>query len=377
MKPSHVIPVIVISQFAGTSLWFAGNTVLPAQVLSFVQFGFISGTLLFAVFSIPDRYSPSWVFFISSLLAALSNLLLAWFPSDPALIKTGRFLTGFFLAGIYPVGMKIAADWYEKGLGKVLGWLVGALVLGSASPFLLRSITLAQPASAIAWITSCLAVAGGLLVVLFIKDGPYRKKNTRFDPRAALAVFKPADFRSAAFGYFGHMWELYSFWAFVPFILKLNGGFTNEKIIAYSAFIVIAAGSVGCIASGYVAEKIGSARTAFIALLSSFICCLLAAIVIDLPGTVFTVFMVFWGFMVVADSPQFSSLVALTAPPEWKGTAITIVTCIGFAITIGSIEFMNAILEKPARLLYLAPGPAIGLFFLWRLAKRKPAKSAG
>ena len=373
--PSYIIPVIVISQFAGTSVWFAGNVIVK-EGLSFVQFGFITGTFLFALFSIADRFSPSKVFFVSSLFAAAANLSLGLFLDDAFNVKAARFFTGFFLAGIYPVGMKIAADWFREGLGKALGWLVGALVVGTALPWLISSLTDEFSPLTIVISTSAFAIAGGLAILLFVKDGPYRKANKTFNPAKAFSVFGYKDFRAAAFGYFGHMWELYAFWAFLPFLIQLHGNYSSSTVSLWS-FAIIAAGSLGCIIGGYIALKKGSAIVAFVALVISAICCILSPLLPQLPAILFFSMMLIWGITVVADSPQFSSLVATTAPAEWKGSAITLVTCIGFAITIASIELLRVILKEQNGFYILAAGPVLGLIFLWRLVRRTRKSGAG
>jgi len=384
----HILPLIVISQFAGTSLWFVGNAILPdiqkhlsvqnnaaGNITSVVQFGFIAGTLIFAIFSIADRFASAKVFFVSSLIAAFSNVAIIWFAKNLAGLYLLRFLTGFFLAGIYPVGMKIASDWYDKGLGKALGLLVGALVFGTALPHLLRSNMYALPWTQVLVFTSSFAVAGGLLVLLFVGKGPYRKPATRFQFSAIFQVFKSADFRSAAFGYFGHMWELYTLWAFVPYIFSFyNSGSHPALNIPLWSFLIIAAGGIGCIAGGYVSQKTGSSRVAFFALLTSGLCCLCSYAIFHLPPIFFLLTLILWGVAVAADSPQFSTLVARTAIPEYKGTALTIVTCIGFAITIVSIQFINYLqdwIKIDSLFVLLAPGPLIGLMFLFRLLKER------
>lgn len=231
--PKWILPIIVISQFCCTSLWFAGNGVMGDLVRNFnlnddalghltsaVQFGFISGTLVFALLTIADRFSPSKVFFVSALLGAICNTcMIGDFNSFTSLLLF-RFLTGFFLAGIYPVGMKIAADYFDKGLGKSLGFLVGALVLGTAFPHLLKDVLHTISWKYVLLMTTSLAILGGLVMILFVPDGPFRKLSKGLDFSAFSRVFKRHEFRSAAFGYFGHMWELYAFWAFVPVILK-------------------------------------------------------------------------------------------------------------------------------------------------------------
>ena len=190
------------------------------HLTSAVQFGFIIGTLIFAILTIADRFSPSKVFLVSALLGSLFNLGVIWEANHLLSLLSLRFFTGFFLAGIYPVGMKIASDYYEKGLGKSLGFLVGALVLGTALPHLLNEMTLVYSWKSVLITTSSLGVLGGLLMVIMVPDGPFRKKSKRTDLPAFFSVFRNLKFRSVAFGYFGHMWELYAFWAFIPIMLK-------------------------------------------------------------------------------------------------------------------------------------------------------------
>ena len=383
----YILPIIVLSQFAGTSLWFAGNAILPdiqhdlsadgntiGNITAVVQFGFIAGTLAFALFAVADRFDPSKVFFVSSTLAAISNLAIIWFATNTTSLFVLRFITGFFLAGIYPVGMKIASDWYEKGLGKALGYLVGALVVGTAFPHLLKSDLYNLPWKEVMVFTSCFAFIGGLMIVLFVGDGPYRKPATHFQGSAMFRVFRSPNFRSAAFGYFGHMWELYTFWAFVPVMLSFHADHRITNIPLWS-FIIIAIGGVSCVIGGYVSQKIGSARVAFYSLLCSGICCLASFSFFHLPLPLFILLMLVWGFFVIADSPQFSALVSQTAVPQYRGTALTIVTSIGFAITIGSVQVLNHAYDTwtktNAVFLLLTPGPVLGLLFLFRLSKQK------
>ena len=381
----HILPVIVIAQFFCTSLWFAGNAILPdlalhlhisqqalVSITSAVQFGFISGTLVYATLLIADRFAHSKVFFLSALFAAISNLCMVFISSGIANVLMMRFLTGFFLAGIYPVGMKIAADYYEKGLGKALGFLVGALVIGTAFPHLIKSLTTVLPWKTVLYFTSALSFTGGALMLLLVPRGPYQSKMQLLKYRDVFSSFKNNAFRSAAFGYFGHMWELYAFWAFVPALLLTYNNIHPEAglPISYLSFCIIAAGGLACVASGYFSEKFGAKRTAFTSLLLSGCCCLFSPLAFYLPVIPFIIFLVFWGLVVIADSPLFSSLVAQNAIASTKGTAITMVTCIGFSITIASIELLNYLsvhFDRQYIFLFLAIGPIAGL--LWMLPK--------
>lgn len=335
-----------------------------------VQFGFIVGTLVFAILTIADRFSPSKVFFVSALLGALFNAGVAWEGNSFTSLLFLRFLTGFFLAGIYPVGMKIATDYYNKGLGKSLGFLVGALVVGTAFPHLLRGMIYGLPWKGVVLATSGLAVFGGLLLLLLVPDGPYRKAGAGLDVSAFFKVFKNKPFRSAAFGYFGHMWELYTFWAFVPIMLKSYAFLhpLSDFNIPILSFCIIGGGGLACVIGGYLAQSIGTKKVAFIALSLSGICCLISPLMFLVnANSLFLLFLFFWGMVVIADSPLFSTLVAQNARPEIKGTALTIVNCVGFAITIISIQLMNGLHQvTPSNTIYLilAVGPLFGLISL-------------
>lgn len=372
----------MISQFACTSLWFAGNAIiqdlvrelqLPVAALghitSSVQFGFIVGTLAFALLAIADRFSPSRVFFTSALAGALLNAgILLGEQRLPSLLLF-RFGTGFFLAGIYPIGMKIAADYQDKDLGKALGYLVGALVLGTAFPHLLKALTHGLPWLYVVRATSALSITGGLIILLFVPDGPYRKKGGKIHLKAIPKAFRNREFRAAALGYFGHMWELYAFWAFIPLILAVYQQLHPQYHLPVSllSFLLIAIGGFSCVIGGYLSQQFGSKKVASSALLASACCCLVSPFAFNMPAAVFLSFLFFWGMVVTADSPQFSTLVAQHAPTELKGSALTAVNCIGFSITIVSIQLTGYLLKYfPPTLVYvtLSLGPLLGIITL-------------
>jgi MFS family permease len=382
------LPVIVLSQFLCTSLWFAGNAILPdltqsmdlpsaalSHITGAVQLGFIVGTLLFALLSFADRFSPSRLFFISAIMGAMANagLLLPGLGFEGVL--GARMITGFFLAGIYPVGMKIAADYFEKGLGLSLGWLVGALVLGTALPHLIRSFSFGVDGRQVVLITSALAAMGGMLLVILVPDGPFRKSSQKVDVRAFFHVFHHREFRKAALGYFGHMWELYTFWAFVPLLVAAHAEKPDLGVehIARYAFWIIASGSLACVLAGKLSLIQGPRKVALYALSLSGTCCLFLPIALQfLPFSAFVGYLVMWGMAVVADSPMFSTLVAAHAPPDRRGTALTLVNGLGFALTIVSVQSMilpaMAGWDFPYWFLWLVPGPVVGILALRRLA---------
>ena len=384
-ESKRILVWIVIAQFAATSLWFAGNAILlelqrelqldfdiTSSLTVAVQLGFIIGTLSYAVLMIPDRFSPAKVFLFSAVSASLINLLIIFnIPYWPLLGV--RFMTGFFLAGIYPVGMKIASDWFRKSLGSALGFLVGALVLGTAFPHLIRTFSMDLPWQAVVLTTSALAILGGLVVYYLVGDGPYRSKSPKFSFRVFFKLFSKRKFNRVASGYFGHMWELYAFWAFVPYIIHhySETNATELNISAWS-FIVIAAGMIGCIVGGLYSSKFGSCRVAFISLAISAICSLTIPFILGLSPIYFLPFVVIWGFFVIMDSPQFSKVIADYAPSEFLGSALTIVNSLGFALTIVSIQLLDYFeFIGEYRFLLLAIGPLLGLYPTAKIAFRK------
>ncbi len=424
--PKYILWIIVLAQFSCTSLWFAGNAVMPDLVRTFsldsnvagdltssVQFGFIFGTLVFAFFAIADRFSPSKVFMVCALLGASVNFGVIWEGHSLVSILVLRFLTGFFLAGIYPIGMKIAADYYDKDLAKSLGFLVGALVLGTAFPHALKSLIEAGSFEDLNWSyvlisTSALATLGGISIGVFVPDGPYRKKaeltkssgspssSSGFGWGTFKTVFAERSFRAAAMGYFGHMWELYAFWTFVPLLLTYwymkhpmqhfdYAGKIQDGVIAMYSFLIIGIGALACVVGGYLAQRFGARRIAGWALGLSGLCCVLLPLVFSFgPGYdwVFIGFLMIWGMVVIADSPLFSSLVAQNAPIALKGTALTLVNCIGFSITIVSIQLLGMLIKwfensafgldaQMTTFMLLAIGPLIGLWSLVRFGRLK------
>jgi len=379
----RILPAIVIAQFFCTSLWFAGNAIMtdiarqlhlePAYLVyltSAVQSGFITGTLIFAILSIADRFSPSKVFFVCALIAAAINLTISFEGINLSGLILCRFLTGFFLAGIYPVGMKIASDHYQHGLGRSLGFLVGALVLGTAFPHFLKSMMAALPWKYVIYSTSTLSVSGGLAMLLLVPDGPYRKSGQKLKLNAFIQSFRDKQFRAAALGYFGHMWELYAFWVFVPVILTAykNHYPAAPVNVPFLSFLIIVAGSFSCVFGGIISQHLGTKRTATMALSISCVCCIISPLLLfNSSQVILLAFLFIWSMAVIADSPLFSTLVAQNAPAAAKGTSLTIVNCIGFGITIISIQLINALrTDVNAQYIYmlLAVGPILGLIAL-------------
>jgi MFS family permease len=358
-RPSYFLIILVFAQFAGTTLWLSGNAVstqieaelgikLGGWLTSAVQMGFILGTLFNAIFAVPERVLSSRLFLFSAVLGALSNISIAIFPLNVHLVLISRLFTGLFLAGIYPIGMKIAADWYGKDLGRAMGYLVGALVLGKSFPYLLKGISFELPWKDFLFCISLVSLVGGLLLWLLLPDKALPSQRSKFSIKALFVLFKYPELRAAAFGYFGHMWELYAFWAFLPAIWKVYAHCHPDYIInvPMATFATIVVGFFGCWVGGILSLKFGSGKVALVQLLISGLCCLILPFLVNFSLPIFSLLMLIWGITVVGDSPQFSTLVSRFALPERRGSIITLVTSIGFAITIFSIQLIDFLLSK-------------------------------
>jgi MFS transporter, DHA1 family, inner membrane transport protein len=392
--PRRILPVIVLSQFAGTSLWFAANAVMPdlqrdwglpatavGTLTSAVQLGFVCGTLVFALLMLADRFRPSRVFLACSLLGAALNAAILLAQGHLMALVALRFGVGFLLAGIYPVGMKIAASWYRERLGAVMGVLIGALVLGTALPHGLRALAGSPDAVAAAsapqapWQAvvlgvSLLAALGGVATALLVPVSPDAARGARITPKALGLIWSDRRLRASVFGYFGHMWELYAFFVLVPLIVATRLSGTG---VSAASFWAIAAGFAGCVGGGLLVRRFGSARVAQFQLATSAGCCLAAPLMLGAPLPLFIGWLLLWGATVAGDSPQFSTLTAQNAPAAVVGSVLTFSNCIGFAISVLSIElFVRAVQAWPLGIVlpWLALGPVLGLWMFRPLVAR-------
>lgn len=381
-RPYYILPAIVLAQLLGSSTWFAGNAILPVLqsewglpdsavggLTNSVQLGFITGALLFALLALADRISPRILFFICATGSAVFNLLIAIWAENLSQVLVLRFLGGVMLAGVYPVGMKIATGWYPEGLGRALGFLVGALAIGTSSSHFFSSLPFEswQP---VIYAVSIAAVTGGLLVLFLVPDGPALHKGKALKLKDLLVAMKHKPLRASAGGYFGHMWELYAVWALVPYWL-LAWQETHQQTISTSfwAFYIIAIGGLGCMMGGYWSERAGSRLVAQTMLIISGTCCLLSPLAMQFNFAFMLVFWSIWGISVVADSPQFSALSAQTSPKEVVGSALTMINAIGFSITIVAVQIsamLLSIMSVEWIMLMFTPGPILGVFsLLW------------
>ncbi|UYV19639.1 MFS transporter [Halomonas qaidamensis] len=392
--PSHAflarapLATIVIAQLFGTSLWFSVNGVglalqqavgLSESDLGLltiaVQAGFITGTLLIATTGLADRVRASHLFAISAVAGALINAAFIGVADSVSLAVAARFLVGLCLAGIYPLGMKLVVSWTPSNAGSALGWLVGMLTLGIASPHLLRGLTLHLPWQWPLLLASALALLAALMIFK-LGVGPHLPaKASGGRPWAGLSAFRQKHFRAAALGYFGHCWELYALWALVPFLVtrELERLSAAPGLQPWLSFAVIALGLPGCVWAGRWSRRVGSARVAVVALATSGMLCLLYPLLGGTSPWLLLTLLGIWGVSVIADSAQFSALAAATAPPERLGAALAMMNAIGFGLTIPSIALVTAlwVSQGPWVIWWLLPGPVLGLIAMRGLSSSK------
>ena len=364
--------------FLGMTLWFSATAANAAIVREFqltsgetawltmaVQGGFVLGTLVSALLTLPDVVNPRRLMAIGCGVGAAANGALVLAPGVAALIAL-RVVTGAALACVYPPGMKVAAGWFERRRGTALGVLIGALTVGSAFPHLLAALATTIPWRVLMLWASALAVAGGGIVASFVGDGPYVTRSARFEPSAAAAVFADPKSRAATFGYLGHMWELYAVWTWVATV-------TGSAV----AFVTIASGAIGSAAAGVYADRFGQARVARWAMVISAACCIASPWLLAAPLPIVLPFTIVWGVAVVADSAQLSALVAHFSPRDHVGTALTVQTCAGFLLTMVSIRLLPVVAGATGwrwAFVALAPGPLIGAAALHALSAAPPAR---
>ena len=384
MRP---LPLIVIAQLFGTSLWFSANAaggdlmaawgLQPAdlgRLTNAVQLGFILGTLGFSLTGLADRFAASRIFAVCALLGAAANAAFALLAGGMDSALPLRFMVGLALAGVYPLGMKLVVSWVPEQAGAALAWLVGMLTLGTALPHGVRYLDTGWGWQATVLVSSGLALLAAALIAR-LGDGPHLMRKAGAPPlrlgRVIMAFADPR-FRASAFGYFGHQWELYAFWTLVPLLVTAARG-AEAGSPSGPAFAVIGIGAAGCVLGGVLSRRIGSARVAAVALAVSALCCAIYPFATAWPPLLLAALMLVWGASVVADSPHFSALSARACAPESVGSALAFQNAIGFAITMASIELTTRLwpLIGDRVAWVLLPGPVLGLIALrplWRSA---------
>ena len=373
----------------GMSLWFGVSAVGPqvsrewkltesttAWLTLAVQIGFVAGTLGSALLNLPDVIRARHLFALCAFAGAAVNAFLAWSTHSAAPAITLRFLTGMFLAGVYPPAMKLIATWFRIGRGFALGVLIGALTLGKASPYLINAIGSSRWRVNVSF-ASLLAIAGGLIVLL-LRDGPYALPNQPFDITQVTSVFRNRGVRLANFGYFGHMWELYAMWTWAPAMFRAA---LTPRLAEVASFTVIGSGAVGCVAAGLLADRVGRTVVASAAMAISGACCIAIGFLFGRSEYALLAIAVIWGASVVADSAQFSACVTELGDPRYIGTALTMQTCIGFLITTLTIRLLPLLVDAVGwsyAFAFLAPGPFLGIVAMMRLRSLpESAKIAG
>ena len=380
----RTLALLALAELLGMSLWFSGSAVVPALTKEWnlnegaaswltlsVQLGFVVGTLLSALLNLPDIISPRHLFTLTAIAGAIVNGAFALLAHDASTGISLRFLTGMFLAGVYPPAMKILATWFRHGRGLALGILVGALTLGKAAPYLVNGIGSQNWRHNVIFV-SLLAIVGGLVVLFFVGDGPYALPAARFDWKQVGKVFHNRGVRLANLGYLGHMWELYAMWTWIPFMIRasLTSRKSDPSLAEVASFLVIGCGAAGCVIAGLIADRVGRTVVTSWAMAVSGSCCLFIGFLFGANPIVLLIVAAIWGASVVADSAQFSACVTELGDPQYIGTTLTIQTCLGFLLTTISIElvprFVNLVGWRYAFMI-LAPGPLFGVISMLRL----------
>jgi len=391
--------LLSLAELLAMSLWFTGTAVLPQVTAMWhsdlalgswltiaVQIGFSLGAITFALFNLPDIFSPITVFVASAVAAAAANAAFPWAVPYPFAALLLRGATGFFLAGVYPVGMKIIAGWFQRGRGLALGIMIGALTVGSAVPHAVNSVGGIQWRSVVL-LSSMQALAGALIVALAVREGPFAMPQSRLDLTQVTAIVHNRRLRLANLGYLGHMWELYSMWGWIAVILGASAGWSRMKYESGAA-LAIAIGLVGCVWAGVASdhlqdrgegERVGQrARVTIIAMAASAACCVMAAFVFRYPTLLLLVSLV-WGIAVIADSAQFSAIISEVSDKSYVGTALTLQTALGFMLTafaIGATEFIASHYGWRAALASMAVGPLLGILAMSGLIARPTRPAA-
>ncbi|MGH8931607.1 MAG: MFS transporter [Egibacteraceae bacterium] len=385
------LAVLSVATLLAMTTWFSASAVLPqlraewqltsnqASLLTIaVQLGFVAGALLSAVFNLADILPPRRLMLLGALGAAAANGLLVVVDRPvPGLVL--RFVTGAFLAGVYPPSLKAMATWFQRGRGTALGVMVGALTVGSALPHLVNGFGGLRWQTVIL-ITSLLTLAGGLIAEVVGRDGPFPFASARFDPRRAGVVFTDRGVRLASVGYFGHMWELYAMWTwfatFFADVLIAHGRSEPQQSAALATFSVIGIGAAGCVVGGILSDRWGRTRAAGLAMVASGSCAVIIGFLWAAPPAVVLVIGLIWGFWVVADSAQFSTIVTEVADQASVGTAVTLQLAIGFTLTVVTIWLVPVLRDNFTwqwSFAFLAPGPLLGTLAMMRLLRSPEA----
>jgi len=384
----RILTLLATAELLGMSLWFAGSAVASqlaaswsltsgqtAWLTTIVQLGFVCGTAMAALLNLADVLPSRWYFAGAAVIGGLANAGLVasgGFATALAL----RFITGFALAGVYPPAMKMASTWFRARRGLAIGTVVGALTVGKATPYLVHALPNAG-ASTVILTASGFALVAALLIAVWYVDGPYPFPPRQFSWGLVRTVFERREWRLATGGYLGHMFELYSFWTWIPLFIAASvaaeGVAASHRVdarVSLIAFGTIAIGGLGCVWGGLAADRRGRERLVMLAMALSGSCALLIPFAFGRSLWILAPLAWAWGFFVIADSAQFSALVTESVPSHAVGTALTVQTSVGFLLTMVSIQLIPPLVAIVGwRWVFpvLAIGPTLGIAAIRRL----------